>query len=173
MNFIQRRAGWKSNRTYIPPDIGYDWIRFTLVVAILIVTIAWTFPVLADTLPVVEDAWQQARKPWVELQDRMSNLFGSLQASVGIYDEYYTDTFSLGLGTTLTDEPVLAIQAPPRGFQGLRFYWRAYAYDQFEHGRWVSTASSTMGYGQDEPVMRIPGYPAYSFFHFYSPKSNR
>jgi transglutaminase-like putative cysteine protease len=172
MYFIQRRAGWKINRTYIPPDIGYDWIRFTLVVAILIVTIAWTFPVLADTLPVVEDAWQQARKPWIELQDRMSNLFGSLQASVGIYDEYYTDTFSLGLGTTLTDEPVLAIQAPPRGFQGLRFYWRAYAYDQFEDGRWVSTASSTMAMGQDEPVMATLDTPSRMVASFiFTPQS--
>jgi transglutaminase-like putative cysteine protease len=166
MNFIHRRANWKSSRTYIPPDIGYDWIRFTLVVAILIVTVAWTIPVLADTLPAVEEAWQQARKPWVELQDRMSNLFGSLQASVGIYNEYYTDTFSLGLGTTLSDEPVLAIQAPPRGFQGLRFYWRAYAYDQFEAGRWVSTASSMINLGPDDMTLssiETPGRLTSSF----------
>jgi transglutaminase-like putative cysteine protease len=153
MNFLQQRAGWKSSRTYIPPDIGYDWIRFTLVVAILMVAVAWTFPVLAETLPAVEEAWQEARKPWVELQDRMSNLFGSLQASVGIYREYYTDTFSLGLGTTLTDEPVLAVKAPPRRFQGLRFYWRAYAYDKFEAGGWESTATMTLPMGPEEPEL--------------------
>ncbi|MFO7625078.1 MAG: transglutaminase-like domain-containing protein [Anaerolineales bacterium] len=166
MNFIQRRANWKTNRTYIPPDIGYDWIRFTLVVAILIVAVAWTVPVLADTLPAVEEAWQQARKPWVELQDRMSNLFGTLQASVGIYNEYYTDTFSLGLGSPLTDEPVLAIQAPPRGFPGLRFYWRAYAYDQFADGRWLSTANSTINMGPEDPIlssMDAPGRLTASF----------
>jgi transglutaminase-like putative cysteine protease len=172
MNFIQRRAGWKNSRTYIPPDIGYDWIRFTLIVALLIVAVAWTVPVLADTLPAVEDAWQQARKPWIELQDRMSNLFGSLQASVGIYNEYYTDTFSLGLGTTLTDEPVLAIQAPPRGFRGLRFYWRAYTYDQFDDGQWVSTASSTIPMGPDDPTMSTmdsPGRMTASFV--FTPQS--
>jgi transglutaminase-like putative cysteine protease len=148
-NFIQRRVGWKSNRTYIPPDIGFDWIRFTLAVAVLIVVLSWTVPVVADTLPAAQEAWQEARKPWVEFQDRMSNVFGSLQASVGIYNEYYSNSFSLGLGNPLTDEPVLAVKAPPRGFQGLRFYWRAYTYDQYEQGRWFSTASSTLSMGPD------------------------
>ena len=149
-NFIQRQAGWKSNRTYIPPDIGYDWIRFTLVVAILIVAVAWTFPVLADSMPVVEDAWQTARRPWVELQDRMSNFFASLRSTTGLYHEYYSDSFSLGLGTSLSEEPVLAVQAPARGFEGLRFYWRAYAYDLFEGGKWQSTAEASLDMGPEE-----------------------
>jgi transglutaminase-like putative cysteine protease len=172
MNFIQRRANWISNRNYIPPDIGYDWIRFTLVVAVLIVIVAWTFPVLSDTLPAFENAWQQARKPWIELQDRMSNLFGSLQASVGIYNEYYTDTFSLGLGTTNTDEPVLAVQAPPRGFQGLRFYWRAYSYDRFEDGRWQSTASTFIPMGPEEPQLSMSNSTGRLTFSFiFTPQS--
>ena len=148
-NFVQRRVGWKSSRTYIPPDISFDWIRFTLAVAVLIVMLSWTIPVFAESLPAAEEAWQQARRPWIELQDRMSNLFGSLQASVGIYNEYYSNTFSLGLGTPLTDEPVLAIDAPPRGFSGTRFYWRAYTYDQYDQGRWFSSASSTIAMGPD------------------------
>jgi transglutaminase-like putative cysteine protease len=148
-NFIQRRLGWKSNRTFIPPDIGFDWIRFTLAVAVLIVMLSWTIPVFAESLPAAEEVWQQARRPWVEFQDSMSNLFGSLQASVGLYNEYYSNTFSLGLGNPLTDEPVLAIEAPPRAFPGLRFYWRAYTYDQYNQGRWFSTASSTMPMGPE------------------------
>lgn len=159
-NFIQRRLGWKSNRTYIPPDIGFDWIRFTLAIAVLIVVLSWTVPVLADTMPAAQEAWQQARKPWIELQDRMSNLFGSLQASVGIYNEYYSNSFSLGLGTPLTDEPVLAVGAPPRGFIGLRFYWRAYTYDQYDQGRWFSTAETTLEMGPnmgDVPYTDIVG----------------
>jgi transglutaminase-like putative cysteine protease len=150
-NFIQHRLGWKSSRTYVPPDIGFDWIRFTLAVAVLIVMLSWTFPVFAESLPAAEEAWQQARRPWVEFQDRMSNLFGSLQASVGIYNEYYSNTFSLGLGTPLTDEPVLAIEAPARGSPGVRFYWRAYTYDEYDQGRWFSTASSTIEMGPDIP----------------------
>lgn len=149
-NFIQRQAGWKHRRTYIPPDIGYDWIRFTLVVAILIVAVAWTFPVLADALPAVEDAWQTARKPWEEFQDRMSNFFASLRSTTGLYHEYYSDSFSLGLGTTLSEDLVLAVQAPARGFDGLRFYWRAYAYDLFEAGKWQSTAEMSIDMGPEE-----------------------
>jgi transglutaminase-like putative cysteine protease len=165
-NFIQRRLGWKSNRTFIPPDIGFDWIRFTLAVAVLIVMLSWTIPVFAESLPAAEEAWQQARKPWVEFQDSMSNMFGSLQASVGIYNEYYSNTFSLGLGNPLTDEPVLAIEAPPRASPGLRFYWRAYTYDQYDQGRWLSTASSTIPMGpeaQDLPFSNTQGRDTASF----------
>jgi transglutaminase-like putative cysteine protease len=172
MNFIQRRAAWKSKRTYIPPDISYDWVRFTLVVAILIVTVAWTFPILADTMPVVEDVWQEARRPWVELQDRMKNLFGSLQASVGLYREYYSDTFSLGLGSALTEEPILAVKAPPRGFEGVRFYWRAYAYDKFESTRWVSTIKTPIPMGAEEEQFSVEGTIGRRMYSFiFTPQS--
>lgn len=156
ITFIQQRVQWRDHRTYVPPDIGFDWIRFTLAAAVLLIMLAWTAPALAESLPAARDAWNTARRPWVEFQDRMSNAFASLQASVGLVSEYYGSSMSLGRGSELSDDLVMSVEAPPRPVPGMRYYWRAYTYDRYEEGEWKSTFTDSIVVNPNDPNILQP-----------------
>jgi transglutaminase-like putative cysteine protease len=143
ITFVRNRLEWKENRTYVPPDIGFDWIRFTLVTAVLLIVFAWTMPALAESMPAARQAWHNIREPWDRFTDRMSNMFNSLQSSAGPFVENYGSSMALSRGSTLTDTPVMVVDVPPRPFAGVRYYWRAYAYDHYEDGQWLSSIDET------------------------------
>jgi transglutaminase-like putative cysteine protease len=157
-HFVQQRYQWKQNRTYIPPDIGFDWTRFTLGAAILLITFAWTAPALAETLPAARSVWQTIKQPWDDFSDRASNLFDSLQSSVAIVQEYYGNEFTLGTGTSLTDTRILTVQTPYRSLPGTRYYWRALSYDLYENGQWTNTFEESDFIEPNAMKLPIPNY---------------
>ncbi len=157
VTFIRQRAQWKQNRTFVAPDLGFDWIRFTLLASVILIIFSWAVPAVAETLPPARQAWQYIRRPWVELQDKLSNAFSSLQSSVGIISDYYGDTLSLGRGSVLSDTPVLIIDSGPKYTGDLRYYWRAYAYDRYEDGQWRNTLQETANLTPDSPPFELPG----------------
>lgn len=142
LTFIRNRHQWKLSHTHMPPDVGFDWIRFTLVVVILLTILAWTMPALAQALPSASRVWSFITRPWDVLQDRMSNAFSSLESSVGVISDFYGDSLSLGRGSTLSARPILEVSVPSRVENLGRFYWRAYTYDYYEDGQWRSTITN-------------------------------
>lgn len=143
IHYIQQRHTWRLNRMHLPPDIGFDWIRFSLAVVVIITLFAWTVPALAQTVPTASQIWQYARRPWVSFQDKVSNAFSSLRSSVGFVSDYYGDRLSLGRGTTLSDTPVFSVNIQPGKAPNVQFYWRAYTYDNYQDGQWRSSSSLT------------------------------
>jgi transglutaminase-like putative cysteine protease len=150
IHYIQQRHNWRLNRMHLPPDIGFDWIRFSLMVVVVITLFAWTVPALAQTLPTANQIWQYARRPWVTFQDKVSNAFSSLRSSVGLVNDYYSSRLSLGRGTTLSDNPIFSVTIQPGKAPDVRFYWQAYAYDSYQDGQWKSTLDLTRDFNADK-----------------------
>lgn len=159
MNFVHQRRRWAQNRAHMPPDIGFDWIRFTLVVVIALTLLAWTMPALAQSLPAASDVWQVVRRPWVNFQSRFSSAFSSLRSSVGVVSDYYGDVFSLSRGNSLSNSPVFTVDAPARP-AGVRFYWQAYVYNNYLDGQWKNTLENNQVSQPDKPSLVFPKYPA-------------
>ncbi len=158
LNFIHHRSYWRQIRTHLPPDIGFDWIRFTLAAVVIVTLLAWTAPALADSIPVAATVWQSVRKPWVDFQNKMSNAVANLHSSVGVVYDSYSNTLNLGQGSNLSNTPVLAITAPPRSAIGGRYYWQAYTYDNYQNGQWTSTLNNTQNINPDNFNLSYPMY---------------
>lgn len=144
VTFLQHRASWRKSRTALPPNLGLDFIRFALIATAVIVLFAWTAPALAQTIPSAERVYQRIRQPWNILRDNFDNAFASLQATVGVVNDYYGSSVVLGRGNRLTDQPVLLVKVnnpPPRG---IRFYWRGRSYDTYLNGQWHSTPANSI-----------------------------
>lgn len=139
LTFIRNRKTWQLNRTHMPPDVGFDWIRFTLAAVVIITLLAWTVPALAVSNPTAAGLWDRITHPWDVFQDKMSNMFSSLQSSVGFVTGFYGDTFTLSRGTNLSSEPIFRVSTTQRDTRAGRYYWRAYSYDRYEDGRWSSS----------------------------------
>ncbi len=138
MTYLQRHAIWEQRHTRLPPYLGLDLIRTTLLATAILVLMAWTAPALASSVPLAEQAWKRVSRPWVIARSRMTNAFASLRASVGLVYDYYGDVLPLGRGNKLTDDIILTVSAPPAPPESVRrYYWRARVYDTYEDGLWT------------------------------------
>lgn len=142
MVYIQQHKNWEKTKTYIPPYLGVDTIRITLVVTMAILLLAWTAPALAKNIPAAERAWQQVKKPWSSVRKTFDNAFASLRATMGIVSDYYGPNMALGRGAELTDTQFFVVITPDEPPTGIRYYWRARVYDTYTDGGWSSTLTT-------------------------------
>jgi transglutaminase-like putative cysteine protease len=143
MAYLKQHNRWQESRTALPPHLGLDFIRFTLLVAGVIVIFSWTIPALAQSLPPAERVFQPLRLRWYEFRDQFNNAFASLRSTVGVVSDYYGNSLILGRGNQLTDTQMFVVKpldAPP---PDIRFYWRAKSYDTYIDGNWRSTSTNT------------------------------
>ncbi len=146
MAYLKQHNRWQESRTALPPHLGLDFIRFTLLVAGVIVIFSWTMPALAQSLPPAERVFQPLRLRWYEFRDQFNNAFASLRSTVGVVSDYYGNSLILGRGNQLTDTPMFVVKpldAPPTD---IRFYWRAKTYDTYIDGNWRSTTTTTRSF---------------------------
>jgi len=156
VNFILRQKAWLQKRVLIAPDIGLDWVRYTLYVTVVLLAFSWAVPALAETLPPAQQAWAYIRRPWLEFQERVDDAFASLRSTVGFVSDTYGSTLTLGLGSPLTDQVVFSVEASASGIPGVRYYWRAHTYDWYENGQWKSTLDETKALDPENPDLKLP-----------------
>jgi hypothetical protein len=156
MAFLQRQSSWQRNRTALPPHLGYDFVRFAVIAALLIVMFAWTAPALAQALPAVQRVWQPVRNAWEDAKSNFENAFASLRTTVGITSEVYGDSASLGRGNPLSQAMMFTVDPPDEIPAGTRLYWRARTYDFYNNGRWLSTGNSVRAFDPQEDDLIVP-----------------
>jgi transglutaminase-like putative cysteine protease len=157
MHFITLQYRWKNNGTYLPPFVGLDSLRLGLITTVILVLFAWTVPAVASAVPQAEQVWLNATRPWMDFRNSLSNVFYSLQASVGVVTDFYGENLPLGRGNPLSDTIIMTIQAQPRPPSSVRYYWRSRVYDTYENG-WSSTLPTVDFVSPDEFQLNLPEY---------------
>ncbi len=157
LHFVKLQYRWKNNGTYLPPYVGLDSLRLGLITTVILVLFAWTVPAVASAVPQAEQVWLNVTRPWLDVRDRLSNVFYSLQASVGVVTDFYGENLPLGRGNPLSDTIIMTIQAPPRASSSVRYYWRSRVYDNYEAG-WSSTLPAVNFVSPDDFNLNLPEY---------------
>ncbi len=157
MHFIHLKYRWKNEGTYLPPYVSIDSLRLGLLTTVILVLFAWTVPAIASAVPQAEQIWLNATRPWMDVRNQLSNVFYSLQASVGVVTDFYGDNLPLGRGNPLSDTTIMSIEAPPRPASNVRYYWRSRVYDTYEEG-WSSTLPAVDFVSPDEFNLNLPEY---------------
>lgn len=153
--FLNNQRRWHKNNTYTPPYLGLDFIRIALTVSVVLLLLSWTAPALANTLPIAEAAWQRAKQPWYDIRNTFDNAFASLRSTVGIVSDYYGPNLSLGRGNPLSDNVMFAVSTSSESPDGIRYYWKARAYDYYENG-WSSTLDTSNALDPDNFDLTFP-----------------
>ena len=130
----------------MPPYFGLDFIRIAIISGIVLTLLAWAAPALAQNIPVAQQAWQRLKQPWHDVRNTLDNAFSSLRSSAGVPSEFFGATASLGRGTLHSDSPVFTVITPENIPEGIRFYWRARVYDEYQDGQWNSTLGHNPGF---------------------------
>ena len=144
------------SRTYVPPDAGFDFVRFALLASVVIVLMAWNSPALASSLRPISNLYRLVEKPWLEVKEQMGFLFASLRATIGLVTDYYGDEQALGLGAVNPDTPVMQVEAPKLEYPLYHYYWRAKIYDQYEDSKWITTAQEKIPFTPDGGDIALP-----------------
>ena len=157
MQFVKLQYRWKNSGTYLPPYVSLDSLRLGLITTMILVLFAWTVPAIASALPQAEQVWLNATRPWMDVRNSLSNVFYSLQASVGVVTDFYGENLPLGRGNPLSDTTIMMIEAPPRSASNVRYYWRSRVYDTYDQG-WSSTLPVVDFVSPDEFNLNLPEY---------------
>jgi transglutaminase-like putative cysteine protease len=168
--FLHNQARWIKSKTYMPPYIGLDFIRITIIIGIMLTMLAWAAPVFAQNIPIAQQAWLRLKQPWHDVRNTLENAFSSLRSSTGIPSEFYGATASLGRGTVHEDTQVFTVIAPENLPEGIRLYWRGRVYDDYQDGQWSSTLDTTEAFNPEQSELNIPQYagqlPGFYSFQF-------
>jgi transglutaminase-like putative cysteine protease len=157
LHFVNLQYKWQRDGTYLPPYVGIDSLRLGLITTVILVLFAWTIPAVASAVPQAEQAWLNATRPWMDFRNSMSNVFYSLQASVGVVTDFYGEHLPLGRGNPLSDTIIMQVEAPPRAASNVRYYWRSRVYDTYDVG-WSNTMTSQDFVSPDEFNLSLPEY---------------
>lgn len=172
--YLQNRARWSATKTYVPPYLGLDFIRITVILGVILSLLAWAAPALAENLPVAQQAWQRLKQPLHEVRNTLDNAFSSLRSSVGIASEFYGATTSLGRGSYHTNTEVFTVITPEQAPLGARYYWRARVYDRYDNGQWSSSLDTTQGFVPENVALPVPTFANQNpgFFSFIFTAAN-
>ncbi len=98
MVFLHNRIRWFGTNTSLPPYLGLDFIRFTLVTTGCIVILAWVFPSITSSLPILQKGIQPIKEQWSDFQERFDNAFASLKSTLNVSTDYYGPIFNVRPG---------------------------------------------------------------------------
>ena len=157
LHFVQLQLRWKNNGTYLPPYVGLDSLRLGLITTVILVLFAWTAPAVASAVPQAEQVWLNATRPWMDVRNRLSNVFYSLQASVGVVSDFYGDYLPLGRGNPLSDTVIMTVDSQTRAPSNVRYYWRSRVYDTYD-GSWSSSLPVVQSVSPDNFDLNFPEY---------------
>lgn len=157
LHFVNQQYRWKTNGTYLPPYVSLDSLRLGLITTVILVLFAWTVPGIASAVPQAEQVWLNATRPWLDVRNRLSNVFYSLQASVGVVTDFYSDTLPLGRGNPLSDTVIMTVEAPPRTSSNARYYWRSRVYENYDSG-WTSNVPVVQDVTPNNFDLNFPEY---------------
>jgi transglutaminase-like putative cysteine protease len=155
--YLRNVAKWKENHTHTPPDIGFDFSRVALVLSLILVFFAWNVPVVAQSFKPAAQIWQTAARPWLSTKDRLGFMFASLRASVGLVQDFYGTTMSLGLGNPLSDQVVFEVEAPTNPSDGYRYYWEARSYNNYDSSQWQTNLRTAHDLNPESLDLNQPG----------------
>ena len=175
--FLHKKELWRSNHTYLPPHLGMDIFRITIIGVIALLLMAWIVPTSNPTWQSAVNLWADIKKPFQGIRDSFDNAFASLKTSVGIVNDYYRDSLNLGLGNRLSDTELFTVLAPSESPPGKNYYWKVRVYDQYIGGKWSITQDSYRLFSPEDQEIQIPIYVSNTvksvpfFFTIYQPVS--
>ncbi|NMB90921.1 MAG: transglutaminase domain-containing protein [Chloroflexi bacterium] len=170
--YLRSRDRWVQKGIGFDIEIGTGISRSILIGGLLLVFLAWNFPLLDAGFSPNTTFQDQFTRSWTRVRDRFSNAFASLEGPVVYSTGSYTSQLGLGTGTSTADEIVFTVQTSSTQARGARFYWRGQSFDHYQDGEWSNTLQDAISVAPDDWPLRTLPFSGRSkvqlVFHLYS-----
>ncbi len=153
----RRRRDWRGAGSRVPSNASGQITQVGLLLAFLVVTLAWGVPSFAKSERAA-DLWTSATRPWVRLRYRLTQAFTGLRNPVAIVSDVFGDQLRLAAAVTPAETPIFSATVVNGSADGLRLYWRARTYDTYAAGTWTSSETDLEPYFPDEGSFPLPDY---------------
>lgn len=151
-HLVTYQRAWLARNVRFELGIGGNFIRSTLLVALVVLAVAWNLPTLTASASVI-DTVSQVNEPWRQFRDGWQRLFAALDSSYsqGVSD-VYGETLVLGGPRNPGDFPVMDVWVDEK----LPYaYWRAQVLHTY-NGDWEELDGETVAHFPDEGLLDIP-----------------
>lgn len=140
-NFLADQKKWVREHVQISSTSGVDISSTAMIVAGVMVVLAWGVPYVLPATAQGREFWQKNVHEWVS-----GESFDKLLASINKEKQPKPRTFqtemALGVRTPQSDLVVFQVYVPNNADEYPRFYWRGQVFDYYEDGRWRITGQS-------------------------------
>ncbi len=111
---FQQQAEWRTARIKFPDSLGWRFMSVATGISLLLLVVAYLVPFSVHGGPV-HTAWQRASEPWDNLETRWERFFPSIEGRGRTRNTFpgfaaFGDTFQLGGGLNLPDDPAVALK---------------------------------------------------------------
>jgi transglutaminase-like putative cysteine protease len=138
---------WRSESVRYNRGIQFDFLRASLLAALLAILLAWSLPSFGANT-TISSAVSEAGGPWRAFQDTWTRLFSSLRSYGAGTSDPYQDTLVLGGPRNVSNTLIMDVQVAEPLPYGV--YWQAIAYDTYMNGGWKVIESDV------EPIVHFP-----------------
>lgn len=132
MHVYLRQRFWRQQSINHNLDVDLEFLRDGLIVSCLVLALAWTMPVAANS-PRLASFWAKFQDPWNSVQERWSRVFTSLNYQGTSTLVQFGQAMTLGGAVNLSNTPVLEASCTEPS------YWQAVTYDRYTSSGWVNS----------------------------------
>ena len=153
-HLLDNKKVWQRASVRYNSSISGNFVRSSLVVALLTLAIVWRAPALPANASV-GDAINRVNEPWRQVRDNWQRLYSALNAQASGTSDPYRDTLSLGGPRNPTNTPIMDVFVEER----LPYaYWRNSVLDRYdaEAGIWRVAEGETIAQYPDDDPLNIP-----------------
>lgn len=152
--YLKRSREWEVDLIAVDSDTGFNIIKGTLVAIIVVVVLAWNAPNIVRAMTPNTPERRRMIENLQSFRQRFENITAPLRGAVTVPVEFYSDQFSLGTGSYLTDQNIFTVKPSITQRIGVAYYWRIRSYDQYSAGRWESTNTTSRRIWPTDEVIR-------------------
>jgi transglutaminase-like putative cysteine protease len=150
------KLAWAQRRVFVTTEATQDLSNSLLVMAAVLVFVAWSVPASLSSLKSVGKAWTDFTRP---IRERLENAVDALESPYKVPSgngDFYGASLALGSNVAQGDTPVFmvrpmdeVVEEPPR------YYWRGRVYDTYKDGQWRNSTVFPESYEPGEENLSI------------------
>jgi transglutaminase-like putative cysteine protease len=154
LNLYINQDGWRRHRIRYDTGLAYTFVRYTAVLSVLTITLAWIVPTAASS-EQAEVFFSRFTEPWERVKEEWIRLFSTLQSErpQASYAAFGT-SLALGGPVNLGNATLMDVRASTGR------YWRAAIYDRYTGSGWTSSNTETRFLGAGDPLGETIPYEA-------------
>jgi transglutaminase-like putative cysteine protease len=157
LKYLTDKRNWTRERVQVPGGSGFSLNIVTSASAALLILLAWGFPGGLPSSARAREDWEEiSRELWGGGENEEIFTFITQERASSSPSNAIRTEMALGVQAPQSALIAFVVYAPTAALELPRLYWRGYAYDRYENGRWHSGGLETLSFEPQDGAFDLP-----------------